>query len=54
MKEIVFIADMFKEQLPGGGESNDFVLIQHLQSQGYVVNKVLCHNVDDNLISSHI
>ena len=53
MKEIVFIADMFKEQLPGGGESNDFVLIQHLQSQGYVVNKVLCHNVDDNLISSH-
>ena len=42
MKKIIFIADLFREQLLGGGECNDDVLIQHLKSFGHSVNLRRC------------
>ena len=40
--KIVFLADFFKQDLLGGAESNDSVLIDHLLSEGHNVTKVRC------------
>ena len=37
--KVVFIADFFKKDLFGGAESNDSVLIEHLEQSGYEVEK---------------
>ncbi len=37
--KVVFIADFFKKDLLGGAESNDSVLIEHLEQSGYEVEK---------------
>ena len=33
MNSVIFVADFFKKDLLGGGESNDNVLINHLLSK---------------------
>ena len=48
MKNIVFIADFFKKDLLGGGETNDDVLIKHLISSGYKVKLKKCLEIGDN------
>jgi len=39
-KKIIFVADFFRNDLLGGAESNDSVLITHLEKVGFEVNKV--------------
>lgn len=39
-KKIVFIADLFREDVLGGAECNDSVLIEHFESRGHKVVKV--------------
>ncbi len=43
--KVLFLADFFKEQLLGGGESNDANLIEHLSSRGVTVVKRNCKDV---------
>ena len=40
-KKIVFVSDFFKENLLGGAEANDSVLISFLEQSGYIVEKCL-------------
>ena len=49
MKKIVFIADFFKEELPGGGESNDDNLIHHLRSK-YKVETTKANKVSISML----
>jgi hypothetical protein len=46
MNNIVFIADFFAEQVPGGGELNNSVLIDLLLSKGYEVRRINSHHVN--------
>ena len=48
MKNIVFIADFFKKDLLGGGETNDDVLIKYLISAGHKVKLKNCLEIDDS------
>ena len=62
MKKIVFIADIFYEQLrniqdarktvAGGGEMVNEVIINHLRSLGHEVEEVNSHRVSPELIRS--
>jgi len=49
MKEIVFLADFFKNQVAGGGESNDHNLIQHLKKTNNLKTS-LANNVSMSLL----
>ena len=53
MKKIAFIADIFKEQYVGGGESNDDVLIKYLSVSGYKVDKVQCKDMSRRVLDYH-
>ena len=46
-KKICFIADFFKNELYGGAECNDNVLIQQLEKNGYVVECVQSHRLSN-------
>tara|TARA_R100000008_G_scaffold82508_1_gene66841 strand:+ start:3070 stop:4689 length:1620 start_codon:yes stop_codon:yes gene_type:complete len=50
MKQIVFIADFFVNQIAGGGEICDDVLISMLKSDNVKVIKLNCNNVIDKHI----
>jgi len=49
IKKIIFIADFFKNDLLGGAESNDSVLIDFLYSCGHSLKKLKCCDVDSTL-----
>jgi len=56
-KIILFIADFFADQVTGGGELNNSVLMELLSSRGYEIRPVLSHQVthldilyNDNII----
>jgi len=59
MAEILFVADFFVNQIPGGGELNNDVLIQKLHEKGHRVQCVNSHLVkrthllSDNIIVSN-
>lgn len=59
MAEILFVADFFVNQIPGGGELNNDVLIQKLREKGHRVQCVNSHLVkrthllSDNIIVSN-
>ena len=40
MNDVVFIADFFADQINGGGELNNEILIQLLVEKGYSVKKI--------------
>lgn len=61
-KDVIFIADFFRTDILGGAESNDFVLISRLESEGFKVEKVkstavssefILKNKDKNFIVSN-
>tara|TARA_E500000178_G_scaffold308629_1_gene322428 strand:- start:251 stop:1813 length:1563 start_codon:yes stop_codon:yes gene_type:complete len=53
--KIVFIADFFKDDLIGGAEVNDSVLISRLSDKGVVVKKIKCHNLsDEDIITNDV
>ena len=47
MKQIVFISDLFQEDLIGGAELNDSVLIHFLESKGLEVLKLRSNKIKD-------
>ena len=49
--KIVFIADFFREDLLGGAESNDTVLIEYLESRDCIVEKITCIDFNDNYLN---
>ena len=53
MKKIAFVADIFRDQYLGGGESNDSVLINHLTSQNIPIDKIQCATVTDKILSQY-
>lgn len=46
MANILFIADFFADQIPGGGELNNKVLIEKLYKRGHTVRRVNSHLVN--------
>lgn len=46
MANILFIADFFADQVPGGGELNNKVLIENLYKRGHTVRSVNSHLVN--------
>ncbi len=53
MKKIAFIADVFAEDVLGGGELNNKVLIDMLTEHGYTVEKFHSHNVTNDILQKH-
>tara|TARA_R110001592_G_scaffold338511_1_gene625602 strand:+ start:369 stop:1931 length:1563 start_codon:yes stop_codon:yes gene_type:complete len=52
---IVFIADFFKEDLLGGAEANDSVLISRLTEKNIAVEKINCDNLrDEDIITNDV
>ena len=49
-KDVIFIADFFRTDILGGAESNDFVLISRLESEGFKVEKVKSTDVSSEFI----
>tara|TARA_R110002110_G_scaffold152056_1_gene344639 strand:+ start:108 stop:956 length:849 start_codon:yes stop_codon:yes gene_type:complete len=52
MSDIVFVADFFAEQIPGGGELNNEELISILENNEYNVKKINSHHCNENLLRS--
>ena len=52
MKSVLFIADFFSDQLTGGAELNDDILIKHLQKTTQVV-KIHSNHVTKKLLQMH-
>lgn len=50
--KILFLADFFSEDLLGGAESNDFVLLRFLEEKNYDVKKVRCREVNVQFLSN--
>jgi len=50
MKQIVFISDLFEEDLIGGAELNDSVLIRFLESSGFNILKLRITGISDEQI----
>lgn len=53
MSNIVFIADYFADQIPGGGELNNEVLISILISRGISVTKINSRNCTLDFLKQH-
>ncbi len=53
MSSIVFIADYFSNEIPGGGELNNEELINILSGLGYEVEKKNCHLVNEEYITKN-
>lgn len=49
-KKIIFLADFYKNNLLGGAENNDDVLIQYLLN-GFDVERIRCSNFNENLLN---
>jgi len=49
---VVFLADFFSNQINGGGENNDAVLINYLRSRGLVVNLVHTKDITKEVLNS--
>tara|TARA_R110002020_G_scaffold90434_3_gene220184 strand:- start:3576 stop:4412 length:837 start_codon:yes stop_codon:yes gene_type:complete len=45
MADILFIADFFADQVPGGGELNNDVLMDNLHKQGHSIRRINSHQV---------
>jgi len=45
MADILFIADFFADQVPGGGELNNDVLMDNLYKRGHSIRKINSHQV---------
>jgi hypothetical protein len=45
MADILFIADFFADQVPGGGELNNDVLMDNLYKQGHSIRRINSHQV---------
>ena len=45
----MFISDFFYEQIKGGAESNDAVLVSFLQKKGHDVQKIQSHLFEENI-----
>ena len=54
MNDVVFIADFFADQVPGGGELNNEELIRVLIDMGYKLEKANSHLVSANYIKSNL
>tara|TARA_R110000851_G_scaffold202280_1_gene354059 strand:+ start:2536 stop:3393 length:858 start_codon:yes stop_codon:yes gene_type:complete len=52
--KIIFIADFFADQVNGGGELNDWELINILRSAGHTVERHNSSNITDNIIRESI
>lgn len=52
-RKIVFVADFFRNDLLGGAECNDAVLISHLESRGHKVQRVLAREVSETMLASN-
>jgi hypothetical protein len=50
MNKIIFIADFFADEVPGGGELNNEQLIQILQKRGVDVSQIKSQNVSPNFL----
>jgi hypothetical protein len=46
MADMLFIADFFADQVPGGGELNNDVLMNRLNKQGHSIRRVNSHQVN--------
>ena len=53
MKKIAFIADVFAEDILGGGELNNKVLIEMLTERGYTVEKIYSHKATNDILQKH-
>jgi len=51
--KVLFVADFFRDQLPGGGESNDANLIHYLESKGVHVDKLNSEDVSPSDIEGY-
>jgi hypothetical protein len=49
---VLFLADFFSDQINGGGESNDAVLIADLRSRGVTVDLMHCRNVTSSILDT--
>ena len=47
---LIFVSDFFVNEVPGGGELNDWELVCILRSQGYVVEQLNSHKVTAQLV----
>tara|TARA_R110002110_G_scaffold17363_5_gene73441 strand:- start:2367 stop:3962 length:1596 start_codon:yes stop_codon:yes gene_type:complete len=52
MNKILFIADFFSDQISGGGELNNSVLINLLTAKGYEIASINSHLVNERHLSS--
>lgn len=50
MKKLFFIADFFRDNLLGGAECNDLVLINYLEKMGYEIQKIVTGTEDEKYI----
>ena len=48
--KVLFISDFFRDDLNGGAESNDRVLIDHLVKNGFEVEKIRSHNLTEEKV----
>ena len=48
--KVLFVSDFFREDLNGGAESNDRVLIDHLIKNGFEVEKIRSHNLTEEKV----
>jgi hypothetical protein len=46
--KVIFVSDFFRTEVLGGAESNDSVLLHHLQEKKYDVEKINCVNLDNS------
>jgi len=52
VKKVIFIADFFSDQINGGGENNDFVLINFLRENNLIVETISSQAVTPQKINS--
>ena len=53
MNSVIFIADFFADQIPGGGELNNEELINILGKRGCIINKTLSHTVNPEFVEEN-
>ena len=53
MRKVIFIADFFADQISGGGELNNEVLIGDLKRQDLEIKKIQSHLVTATFLKNH-
>jgi len=53
VSKVIFVADFFKEDITGGAELHDDVVLQYFKKAGILFNKIRCAEITEDYVNAN-